>query len=313
MSTAAALLGFPFAVLVLLSEASVPSSSLLRVIHNKIQSVFDAAGFPRSSEFFTILNLKLSQTISTSFLVVPFALSFLLLAKAFVIQVLGKHMYSRKHGFASFLTLYKPLLLTQICNTLVIVSANATCFCILFFVFNCIEGLGVSNSKSLLFFSATGAVLYSIVLANALIICNLALVLSGIENSGGYMAILKACVLIRGRTATALSLALPINLALAAVEALFQYRIVRAYYQEESSISSAMALEGMFIAYMYSVLLVLDTVVGCLFYRSCKTSLRIDQEHRYLYRIEIEDREYGYTYALDQEHRCLMKAMDDLS
>lgn len=294
LSTTATFLGIPFAVLVLLSEASLPSSSLFRVIHGKIQALFDAAGFPRSSEFFTILNLKLSQTISTSFLVLPFSLSFLLLAKAFVIQeILGK----RKQGFSfpSFLTLYSPLFSTQICNILVIISANATCFCFLLFMFNFIEGLGISNSRSLLFFSATGAVLYSIVLANVLIICNLALILSGKENSGGYMAILKACVLIRGRTATGLSLTLPVTLVLAGVEALFQYRIVRAY-REDPSISSAMAIEGMLLAYLYSILLVLDTVVSCIFYRSCKrSSRRRDQENGFLYR--FQGREYGTSIS----------------
>jgi hypothetical protein len=302
-TTIAALLAFPFAALALLSETSVPSSSLLRVIHSRLQSLFGAAGFPQPSEFFTILNLKLSQTISTSFLVLPFTLSFLLLAKAFVIQVLSNRKQASKPAFVSFLLLYNPLLLSQLCNTFVIISANATCFCILFFVFNCIEGLGLSSLKWLLFFSATGAVLYSIVLANAIIICNLALTLSGMENCGGYMAILRACVLIKGRTATALSLALPVNLALAAVEALFQYRIVRAYHQGETLISS-MALEGMFIAYLYSILLILDTVIGCLFYQSCKTSARIYQEGRCSYQIEIEETD-GSAYASS-------KTLDDL-
>lgn len=84
------------------------------------------------------------------------------------------------------------------------------------------------------------------------------------------MAILKSCVLIRGRTATALSLAVPVNLALAAVEALFQYRIVNAYYQEKTELFT-LALEGMFIAYIYSLLIVLDTIASCVFYKSCKT------------------------------------------
>jgi hypothetical protein len=48
------------------------------------------------------------------------------------------------------------------------------------------------------------------------------------ERFGGYLAILKACVMIRGRASTALSLTLAVNIALAGVEALFQYRIVRA-------------------------------------------------------------------------------------
>ncbi|XP_019237496.1 PREDICTED: uncharacterized protein LOC109217687 isoform X2 [Nicotiana attenuata] len=127
-------------------------------------------------------------------------------------------------------------------------------------------------------------------LANTLIISNLAIILSGIEKIGGYMAILKACFLIRGRTATSLSLALIVNLALAGVEALFQYRIVRAYHHKRTRLSS-IALEGMFIAYLYSILLVLDTISSCVFLKIYKTDCQRDEEGSFPYQIAIEDRD----------------------
>ncbi|KAG8388714.1 hypothetical protein BUALT_Bualt02G0154100 [Buddleja alternifolia] len=122
---------------------------------------------------------------------------------------------------------------------------------------------------ALLLISTIGAITYSIILANAYIICNLALVSSGTETNVGFVSILRACFVIKGRTTTALSLALPMNMALAAIEALFQYRIVRAYHQS-TALDSAMVFEGLFIAYLYSILIVLDTIVGCMFWRSCK-------------------------------------------
>ncbi|XP_019244515.1 PREDICTED: uncharacterized protein LOC109224389 [Nicotiana attenuata] len=214
-------------------------------------------GFPSSSEFFTLLNSKISQTIAISFLVFPFTISSFLFSKA------------------------------SLCNSLLIISANATCFTVLFFGFNLVDyGFGLSSPRLILLCSATGAVICSIILANTLIICNLALVISGTEKIGGYMAILKSCILIRGRTATALSLAVPVSLGLAAVEALFQYRIVRAYYQEKTDLFS-LGLEGIFIAYMYSVLLVLDTIVSIVFYRNCKT----DEVRILPYQVEIQDRD----------------------
>ncbi|KAL0442220.1 UNVERIFIED_CONTAM: hypothetical protein Sradi_0160900 [Sesamum radiatum] len=140
----------------------------------------------------------------------------------------------------------------------------------------------LSSHGPLLLLSATGAIIYSIILANAYIICNLALLVSGIERQGGFNSILKACVLIRGRTATALSLAVPINMALAAVEALFQYRVVRAYRQATTP-DSSMVLEAMLIAYLYAILLVLDTILGFAFLKSCKPDYQIDH-------IEIQER-----------------------
>ncbi|KAG2679324.1 hypothetical protein I3760_11G046600 [Carya illinoinensis] len=298
-TSAAALLAFPFSVSVLLSQAYVPSSStLLPTIYNRLRTLFDAAGrFPSSLEFFTVLNQKLSETIFSSILTLPFTLTFLLITKASIIQALKQNKPTFPPTFSSVLTLYNPLLLTHFCNSLLILSANATLFSLLFFAFNCFQGFGFSSPNFLLLLSAVGAVLYSIILANALIVCNLAMVVSGMERWGGYMTILKACVLMRGRTSTALSLALPINMALAAVEALFQYRIVRAYHFAEK-LGSSMVFEGIFIAYLYSIFVVLDTIVNCMFFKSCKTdsaSLSCSVE------IAEEEGDHGYTSLRTKE------------
>lgn len=289
-TSTAVLFALPFSACILISQAYVPFSSvaLLPTIHNRLSLLFNAAGFP-PSEFFTILNLKISQTIFSSILTLPFTLTFLLITKAATIQALNQNKPAlTPPSFSSVLTLYCPLLLTYICNSFLILAVNATVFSLLFLAFNFLEGFSFSSSNFLLFLSAAGAVLYSIVLANAFIICNLALVLSGMERCGGYMAILKACVLIRGRASTALSLALPVNLALAAVEALFQYRVVRAYHFSEK-LGSSLALEGILIAYLYSIFIVLDTVVNYMFYRSCKTGSWIEQEGRHSYWIEFAE------------------------
>ncbi|KAL1810227.1 hypothetical protein ACET3Z_027217 [Daucus carota] len=291
--TSTALVLIPFSAAVLLAQPLVPYASILPLIHNRLQALFYAAGFPPSAELFKILSLKLSQTITSSILVLPFTLSFLLIAKASIIQAFHHyHKQSPRLKFSSFLSLYTSLLSTQICNSIVILSANATCFSILFIAFNILEAFDLlSSPTSTLFLSATAAVFYSIILANAIIISNLALVLSGMEKSGGYMSIIKACVLIRGRNSTALSLALPLNLILAAIEALFQYRVVGAYYNIGSP-TPPMALEWMFIAYLYSIFVVLDTIVSCLFYKSCTASSAIkDQTGRYSYRIDIAELE----------------------
>ncbi|KAF8408148.1 hypothetical protein HHK36_007290 [Tetracentron sinense] len=287
----AALLVFPFSASILLSQAIVPSSwPLLPIIHSRFNSLFDAAGFPASSQFFSILNLKLSQTISSSIFTIPFTLSFLLIAKAYIIRALHHYKPFLPPQFSSFLSIYNPLLLTQLCNSFFILSANAAAFSLLFIAFNSLDVSGFSSPNLLLFLSAAGAVLYSVILANALVICNLALVVAGMENCGGYLAILKSCVLIRGRTSTALSLALPVNLGLGAVEALFQYRLVRAY-NFSGKLGPYMVLEGLFIAYLYSLLVVLDTVVSCMFFKSCKSGSGTDQESTYSYRIELVEEE----------------------
>ncbi|XP_022715850.1 uncharacterized protein LOC111275034 [Durio zibethinus] len=295
LTATAAVLAFPYSASILLSQVFVPSSPVLPTVHNRLRILFQAAGFPPSSDFFTILSLKISQTISSCIFTLPFTLSFLLIAKSSIIQLLNQHKPNLPPSFSSVCSLYKPLLATHICNFLLLVSANATAFSLLFFAFNFLEGFGFSSPNWLLFLSAAGAVLYSIILANALIVCNLALISSGMERSSGYMAILKACVLIRGRTSTALTLAVPVSLVLGAIEALFHYRVVRAYHTGNMT-SFPTALEGILIAYLYSTFIVLDTVVSCMFFKSCKTGSLRDLDSRYSYRVEIAE-EDGNAYV----------------
>lgn len=284
------LFAFPFAVSTLLSQSLISSSYLFPLVHHRLRSLFLAAGIPPQSELFAILNLKLSQTSLSFLFALPFTLSFLLLAKASIIRAFEHARSADKHAFFSWISMLNRLLITQLCNSLVILSANATCFCLLIISFNCSDVLGLSSPRFLLFLSATGAIVYSIILANAYIICNLSLIVSGIEKRSGFNSILKACVLIRGRTATALSLAVPINIGLAGIEALFQYRVVRAYNRAMAP-NLSMVLEAMLIAYLYAMLLVLDTIVGYVFLKSCKLDHQIDQEELFSHRIEIEKRD----------------------
>ncbi|XP_039161206.1 uncharacterized protein LOC104427718 [Eucalyptus grandis] len=224
---------------------------LRRSIHTFLQNyhyftstdLFDAAGFPPSSEFFALLNFKLSQTLSSSVLA-PFALSFLLIAKSSVILSLAGTKPSVPSSLSSFLSIYRPLLATYICNLLVILSANSTAFFLLFFAFNCLGGPQPGSSNYDLLLSATGAVVYSIILAHALVICNLALVLSGMERTGGFVYDSKGMRLDQGINFNcSFSLAVPVNLALAGTEALFQFRVMRAYSMKNGPVFPV-AMEG---------------------------------------------------------------------
>ncbi|XP_031106141.1 uncharacterized protein LOC116010771 [Ipomoea triloba] len=237
-TTIAALLAFPFAASTLLLQSLVPI-------------------IPSSSIFFSILHTnQLSHTIAISVLAFPSTLSSFLFSKASVIHALMTNQECPL-SFSCLFKLHIPLIHTQICNSLFTLSS-------LFIAFNLAHyGLGFSS----MFFSAIGAVVFSLIVAHTFIICNLALILSATQKKGGFTALLGACILIKTRTATALSLALPTNAAMAAVEVLFQYRVVRAYHDDGVF---SVALEGLFIGYLYALPLVLDTIVAYFFFTSCQ-------------------------------------------
>ncbi|KAL9227333.1 hypothetical protein vseg_003031 [Gypsophila vaccaria] len=262
LTSVATFIALPFSISLLISQALVPrSQTLLPTIYSRVESLFNAAGFPQPSVFFSIVAHKLSQTVSTWVLTLPFALSFLLLAKASVIHLLTKTL---KLTFV-----YNALLTTHICNSIVVLSVNATCFSVFFLAFNFLEGLQLNSSTRVLLLTVVCGVVYSYVLANTLVICNLALIET--RTSPGFLAILQSCVTIKGKTSTAMALAVPINLGLAGLEALFHYRIIK---PQEHIIQTdtqlwLVAFEGVFIAYLYSVLLVLEVIMTCYFYQDC--------------------------------------------
>ncbi|XP_028787133.1 uncharacterized protein LOC114743105 [Neltuma alba] len=291
-TSVSAFLALPFSASILLSQAFVPSSSsLFPQISNRLQTLFDAAGFPSSSssKIFTLFGHKASETIASIIFILPFTLSFLIIAKASIFEALKQphRPASSASSFTSMIFLYKPLLKTCISNSLLVISAIATSYCLMFFAFGVVEGLDDTSPDTLFLVTTCGAVIFSVLLANALVISSMAMAVSGMEGRGGYLAILKACVLLRGRTSMALLLALPMNMALAVIEALFHFRVVRAY-RVGGRAEPSMALEAIFIAYLYSIFIVLDTIVASMFYRICKTRSRInDEDGKLLVRIEI--------------------------
>ncbi|OWM65260.1 hypothetical protein CDL15_Pgr008850 [Punica granatum] len=292
-----ALIAFPFSVSFLLSQdfvLSSPSSSLLSSLYAGFSSLFRAANFPLSgfSGFFSTANLKLSQTLSSSLLTLPFTLTFLLFTKASIVQSLGG-------AGASLASTYFPILQTYVCTWVVLLSANATAFFLMFFAFSILES--ISSSQHTLFISAAAsAVLYSVILANAIVVCNLGLILSGVERICGSLAIVKAFVMIRGRASTALSLAVPLNIALAATEALFQFRVTRNFHRMGTP-SFPMFVEGLFIAYLYSVLIVLETIVNLMFFKSCRVedSLAELEEGHHHWQIQIPDGGFDFPNSLN--------------
>ena len=253
----------PFSLSLLISQALIPRWS--NTLHMPRTS--PDTSFSPSNDLFSLVSLKLCQTISSSIITLPFSLSFLLLAKSSII-----HFLTQNQKPSSFIDLYNPILSTHLCNTFILFATNATCFSLVFLTFNFLEGFHLNSPKWVLLFSIISAIFYSIILANALIICNLALISSGIERKGGFLSILKAWVLIKGKTSTALALAVPINLGLAAIEALFHLRIVANSHKPKfhSNAIWLVALEGVLIAYIYAMILVLDVIMSCIFYQSCK-------------------------------------------
>ena len=103
-------------------------------------------------------------------------------------------------------------------------------------------------------------------------------------------------MLVQGKEATAITLALPASLGMAAIEALFQYRIARPYLRL-GRFSVPTAGEAFLIAYIYSLLIVLDTIISCMLYRSCKSESRWSWENGHDQMLELEQEQKDVLQA----------------
>ncbi|ERN06511.1 uncharacterized protein LOC18434710 [Amborella trichopoda] len=297
----AAILALPASASILLSNTL--SFSILPAILSRIRSLSLATGLPET-RLASLIQLKLSQTLSSSLLSLPFSLSFLLLAKAYLFRTTFS---VSKRSTSSLLSIWTRLLITHLSTSLFILTVNATLFSLLSISILSLDILDFSSlpPNCSHFLSVAAAILYSIILTNTIVVCNLATVVSGLENFSAFLAILKAYILIQGRTATALLITLCTNLSLAGVEALFQYRVVGAsYYFSASSyyyFEMNALWEGPLLIYIYSIITMLDLVMWCVFYKSCKSISLSENQRIYQFQMRILDDDDGARSKLLEE------------
>lgn len=297
-SSIASLLLLPVSASILFSQAltSSPSSPfLLLTISSRIQSLFHAAGFPSSSSssspIFYFLNTKFSETAFSFIFAFPSSITFLVLAKSSVVLTIfefPRHKFSPP-PLSSLLRIFRPVSTTYFATCLLFISINAATFAFLFLAFSFVDVLHLSSNTSAFGLSVFGSFIYSVILAISVVICNLAIIVSAVENSSGFQSILKSCMIIRKRISTSLILALFANLLMASVEALFQYRVVRPYYLNRK-LNLALVGEGFSIIFMHSIVIVLDVILSCLFYKSYKSGTSSNWD-RYDHRMELEAEE----------------------
>ncbi|XP_062202017.1 uncharacterized protein LOC133904541 [Phragmites australis] len=306
-ASAASLLALPFSAAELLSRSHPALVGPSHLLSRRLRRVLAAAGFPPASQILLLLSHRLSQRACAFLATLPFSLSFLLLAKACAVHCCSMPLQRRQRQRRApagivirevLRSSYPAMARTQLVNCLALLLANAVVFAALLAAFNAAEALqmlgpgsgsgsdGVSG-RAVLALSAAGVIVYSVALANAAAVCNLATVVAAAEGRGGASAILKALLMLlrAGNAATAVAASLPASLAAAAVEALFQLRVMRPY-TTTGKVTAAMVFEGLLVAYIHAMICVLDTVVTSMVYQTCKVSHSCD-----LLELELESKE----------------------
>eukprot|EP01018_Ginkgo_biloba_P016884 Gb_29832 [translate_table: standard] len=267
---------YPLSAAIILSHAFVDHIFVTKLAV-RIQAIAYASNFP-DSNVTRMIHLKVSQTIASYIFCLPFIVTFSLLAKASVAHTIA-YIYagSKPSGHRLIVALpkiWKPIVVTYSWVCLIILGSNGAVVLFMLLCMNLLSAIGVS-SQWVFCAGAAGVILYSIVFAHVLIICNLATIVSAVEDCYGIFAVFRANFLIGGRTQIGLLIAIMTNLSSAFVESLFQYRVMGkggSLLNDLSEHAGSILWECPLLIFIYSLVALMDAVMSCVFYYTCKSS-----------------------------------------
>uniref|UniRef100_A0A1D1XW16 WD repeat-containing protein 17 n=1 Tax=Anthurium amnicola TaxID=1678845 RepID=A0A1D1XW16_9ARAE len=253
----------------LLSDVLV-SRTLVGGLAHRFLLVAGSSGLPLTHLVRQLCH-HLAGTLLSAASCFPLLLTFLLLARACIAYSVAC-CYARKKVLASeFLALVRKIWGRLLSTYLWVCGAILSCLGIflllLFVVCNAFSLIGYP--PELIVYPAFLAVLaFSVTYAHTIIVCNLASVISVLEEWSGLQALLRSIYLVRGQTRAGLLIFLGSTIGMAFVEGLFEHRVKTLSYGDGSS----RIWEGPLLVMMYSFVVLVDSMMSSVFYFTCRSS-----------------------------------------
>ncbi|CAN4124535.1 unnamed protein product [Withania somnifera] len=265
--TIAALLICPVSA-VLLSNFLV-DQSVVKKLSNRFLLLAKSCGLPLEP-FIKQSCQKFSEMVISAVMCFPLYVSLLLMSKAAIVYSVDC-TYSRKNfdsrKFCIIVTkIWKRITVTYMWVCMVITGC-VTLFVVLLVVVSSVFSVMGFPPDLILYPAMIVGIIFSIVLANAMIICNIAIVISVLEDDSGPKALLRSSSLIKGQNQVGLLIFLGSTIGMTFVEGLFEHRVKRLSYGDGSS----RIWEGPLLVIIYSFMMLIDSMMGTVFYFSCKS------------------------------------------
>ncbi|XP_010258644.1 PREDICTED: uncharacterized protein LOC104598320 [Nelumbo nucifera] len=244
--------------------------SIVKRLTNRLLLVAKSSGLPLKYFIRQSCQRLSEMTISAAFCF-PLYITFSLLSKAAIVYSVDC-TYSRKKFnmskfFAVIIKIWKRVVSTYTWACMVIVGCLALFLVLLVAVCNIVSIVGCPSSV-IVYPAVMMGLVFSIIFANATIICNLAIVISVLEDISGPQALLRSGVLIQGQTQVGLIIYLGSTIGMALVEGLFENRVKTLSYGDGPS----RIWEGPLLVIMYSIVVLVDSMMSAVFYFTCRSS-----------------------------------------
>ncbi|KAJ0982062.1 hypothetical protein J5N97_010317 [Dioscorea zingiberensis] len=253
----------------LLSNALVPAAAV-SALSRRLALLALRSGLPLTHSI-KHLSHHLSSSVLSSLFCFPLLLSLLLLARSSISFSVASVYAFRPILLSEFIALlrriWRRLLVTYLCICTAISGCIALFLAILVLACNAFSLLGYPPEivvyPAMLIFLA-----FSMAYAHTIIVCNLATVISVLEDLSGPLALLRSVHLIKGQTQAGLLMFLGSTIGMAFVEGLFEHRVKTLSYGDGSS----RIWEGPLLILMYSFVVLVDSMMSAVFYFTCRSS-----------------------------------------
>lgn len=255
--------------------------SLMNRLAVQIEAICQRTSFsvPPRDEF---LFHTLAELILSAIVYFPLAICLDLPAKVAISYTVVSAYAGRKLSLSRAVSvvprLWKRLIATYLWCCLVGVGALVALITLLGVAAVIINFLGLDNAV-LLVSDLLLATVFCVVLALIVVVSNLAVTATILEDIVGYAALSRAIQLIQGRTRVAVGLLLVTATGLLGIELLYQSHILGNSDQPFQDLSSIL-WEGPLLVFMYSVIHTFDCIMATVFYFTCK-AFRFEGFDRY--------------------------------
>ncbi|KAA8529384.1 hypothetical protein F0562_033817 [Nyssa sinensis] len=213
---------------------------------------------------------KFSEMALSAAMCFPLYITLSLLSKAAIVYTVDCTYSRKKFDSSKFYVIvtkiWRRLAWTYLWACMVIVGCLTLFLVLLVAVSSLFSILGFPSDLVVYPAMMVGFV-FSIIFANSIIICNIAIVISVLEDVSGPQALLRSVLLIRGQTQVGLLIFLGSTIGMAFVEGLFEHRVKTLSYGDGSS----RIWEGPLLVLMYSFVVLIDSMMSAVFYFSCRS------------------------------------------
>ncbi|CAI9297030.1 unnamed protein product [Lactuca saligna] len=213
---------------------------------------------------------KFSEMAISTTMCFPLYVTLLLISKAAVVYSVdctySRKMFDSSKFYLILRKIWKRIVSTYLLVCTVIVGCLTSFLVLLISVSSLLSVIGFSPN-SIAYSAIIFGLFFSVFFANAIIICDLSMVISVLEDISGSEAILRSTVLIRGQTQVGLMIFLGSTIGMAFIEGLFEHRVKTLSYGDGSS----RIWEGPLLVIMYSFVVLINFMMSTVFYFSCKS------------------------------------------